>query len=89
MSDEIVTGDGHEEALASELAEKLGDPKGIALYRKIAKQYEEPYIRSMLSQVMEVPPDRIRTSRGALFTWMIHHHADRSKYAESSTDSGD
>lgn len=89
MSDEIVTADGHEEALASELAEKLGDPKGIALYRKIAKEYDEAYIRSMLSQVMEVPQERIRASRAALFTWLIHHHADRSKYAESASDSGD
>lgn len=88
MSEKEITAKGHEEAVASELAEKLGDPKGIAVYRTIAKEYEESYIRSILSQVLDVPLDRIRTTRGALFTWLIKHHADRTKHTRTTADSG-
>ena len=89
MSDEELNVTNSDEALASELAEKLEDPNGLSVYRKIAKGYDESYIRSILSQVLEVPLDRIRTTRGALFTWLINHHADRSKHTRSTSDSRD
>ncbi len=64
----------HEESLAQELAERLGDPDGLPLYRKVATRYTESSICHILGQVMEVPDERIRTSRGALFNWLIHRH---------------
>lgn len=78
-----------EEALALELADKLGDPKGLGTYRKIAREYLEPYIRSVLQQVLDVPQERVRTSRGAIFTWLIQHHADRSQNLRSSESDSD
>jgi hypothetical protein len=63
-----------EEYLAQELAERLGDPQGLPLYLKVARRYTESSIRQILGRVMEVPDERIRTSRGALFNWLIHRH---------------
>ncbi len=63
-----------EEYLAQELAERLRDPEGLPLYLKVAKQYSESSIRQILGRVLEVPDERIRTSRGALFNWLIHRY---------------
>ena len=65
-----------EEHLALEIAEKLGDPKALPLYVKIAQKNPEHRIRLILNKVLKVPDDRIRTSRGAYFNWLIHHHED-------------
>ena len=66
-----------EEALAQELAECLGDPDGLSVYLKIATRYPASMIRQMLDRALAVPQERIRTSRGALFTWLMHHHGTR------------
>jgi len=63
-----------EEYLAQELAERLADPHGLPLYLKVARRYTESSIRHILGRVLEVPDERIRTSRGALFNWLIHRH---------------
>ena len=73
-----------EEALAQELAARLGDPDGLPVYMKIATRYPESVIRQMLGRALAVPQDRIRTSRGALFTWLMHHYGTRS-YPEHPT----
>ncbi len=55
------------EALTRELAERLGDPDGVPLYRAIAQQYPEAVIRQMSARALAVPHERIRTSRGAFY----------------------
>ena len=66
-----------EEYLAQELAERLGDPQGLPLYLKVARRYTESSIRQILGRALEVPAERIRTSRGALFNWLIQRHGQR------------
>ena len=75
-----------EEYLAQELAERLGDPQGLALYLKVARRYTESSIRQILGRVMEVPDERIRTSRGALFNWLIHRHGTRLSSNDTPPD---
>ena len=75
-----------EEYLAQELAERLDDPQGLALYLKVARRYTESSIRQILGRVMEVPDERIRTSRGALFNWLIHRHGTRLSTNDTPTD---
>jgi hypothetical protein len=76
MADLRFQPQSREEALAQELGERLGDPEGLPFYLKVARRYSETFIRSMLSRVLEYPPERIQKSRGALFNWLIHHHGE-------------
>jgi hypothetical protein len=75
-----------EEYLAQELAERLGDPQGLPLYLKVAKRYSESSIRQILVRVLEVPDERIRTSRGALFNWLIQRHGKRFSPNDTTPD---
>ena len=75
-----------EEYLAQELAERLVDPQGLPLYLKVARRYTESSIRQILGRVLEVPEERIRTSRGALFNWLIHRHGKQRSANDTPPD---
>lgn len=66
--------ESREELLALDLSEALNDHDGFPYYLTVAQKYPESHIRRVLRQVCEVPPERIRTSRGALFNWLIHRY---------------
>jgi hypothetical protein len=86
MSDHPFFPHTREESLAQELAERLGDPEGLPLYLKVAKQYTESSIRQILRRVLEVPDERIRTSRGALFNWLIHRYGKHDPTHNGAAD---
>jgi hypothetical protein len=75
-----------EEYLAQELAERLDDPQGLPLYLKVAGRYTESSIRQILGRALEVPVERIRTSRGALFNWLIQRHGTRRSANNTDAD---
>jgi hypothetical protein len=75
-----------EEYLAHELAERLGDAPGLPLYLKVARRYTESSIRQILGRVMEIPDERIRTSRGALFNWLIQRYGTRLPPNDTAAD---
>lgn len=58
-------------SLAVELSQALGDPTGLAFYVATAKQYSEDRLRSILIEVMKIPDNKIKTSRGALFNHLV------------------
>jgi hypothetical protein len=89
MADHRFQPQSREEALAQELAERLGDPKGLPFYLKIVRRYSETFIRSMLGRVLEYPPERIHKSRGALFNWLIRHHGERPHNPDPDPDARD
>ena len=60
-----------EEALALDLAGGLDDYKGLPLYISFAKKYPESLLRKVLEQVKEVPPEKIKKSKGALFNHLV------------------
>jgi hypothetical protein len=64
--------------LAQDLAEGLGDMNHLNLYRKYALQYSESFLRRILSEVKQTPIHKIKKSRGALFTYLIHHYGDKN-----------
>ncbi len=66
-----------EDLLAQDLARGLGDWKGLPLYRAYARRYPEGELRAILGAVKEIPPERIKKSRGALF-----NHLVQQKYAK-------
>jgi hypothetical protein len=63
------------EVLARELARRLNDAAGINLYRSYAAKYPEALLRNVLAEVEVLPPERITKGRGALFNYLVQHHA--------------
>ena len=67
--------DPHKELLAEELAGELGEEESVELFRSYAERYSEEFLRRVLAEVLAVPPEKIKKSRGALFTYLIKKHA--------------
>ena len=72
-----------EEFIAYDLAESLNDPEGLAQYLSYANRFSESFLRGILGNVMEIPDEKIRKSRAALFNHIIN------KYAKDNEDNRD
>jgi biotin operon repressor len=66
-----------EELIAVDLADTLDDYQGLPFYISLAKKYPETFLRRILEQVMQVPQEKIKKSRGALFNHLVQK--DREK----------
>lgn len=64
--------------LAYELADALNDHESLALYISFTQKYQEDFLRKILAKVMSIPDKKIRRTRGALFTYLVLHHAKAS-----------
>jgi hypothetical protein len=60
-----------EELLAIDLARDLDDYQGLPFYIYLSKNYPESLLRKILGQVKNIPQDKIKKSRGALFNYLI------------------
>lgn len=67
-------------AFANEIAEKLNDKQSINTYLKIAERYKEEHIRRILDKVLSIPPNEIRKTPGALFTFLIMQRHESRYY---------
>jgi hypothetical protein len=76
-----------EEFIAYDLAESLKDPKGVSRYLSYAKRFSESFLRGILGNVMEIPDEKIRKSRAALFNHIINKNI--SKHAKDNEDNRD
>lgn len=61
--------------LALDLAQSLDDLKGIALYVFYARKYPESFLRMTLGAVKEIPREKIKRSRAALFNFLVQQYA--------------
>ena len=61
----------NENQLASELADALKDKESLQSYILLCQKYSEPFLRKILNKVVNIPEDKIRKSRGALFTFLV------------------
>lgn len=57
--------------LAVEIAETLNDMDSVSMHIKFVQTYSEPYLRKTLNKVMAIPEDKIRKTRGALYTALV------------------
>jgi DNA-binding transcriptional ArsR family regulator len=73
-----------EELLALDLAEGLNDYDNLALYLYYSKRYPETLLRSVLGQVKEIPLEKIKKGRVALFNHLIQRYTQKT-----SGNSGD
>jgi hypothetical protein len=62
--------------LALDTAKALGDMKNLGLYLSYCRRYPEGLIRKVLGIVKELPPEKIRKSRGALFNYLVQKHGN-------------
>jgi DNA-binding MarR family transcriptional regulator len=67
-----------EEVLALDLAKALNDRRNLALYLSYAKKYPESFLRGVLGEVKEIPYERIRKSRAALFNHLVQKYAQKA-----------
>jgi len=64
-----------QELLAWDLVKDLEDPAGINLYRSYSQKYPERLLRRVLSEVKEIPDNKIKKGRGALFNFLVQQYA--------------
>jgi len=64
-----------QQQLALDLAEALDDYQGLALYLSYSNRFPESLLRKVLGQVKEIPSEKIKKSRAALFNYLVQKYA--------------
>jgi DNA-binding transcriptional ArsR family regulator len=67
-NDSLFTKD---ELLAMEISHGLNDKENLRAYLSLCRKYPEPFLRKIYKEVKELPIEKIKKSRGALFTYLI------------------
>ena len=55
--------------LAREIADALNDNDSLTVHIGFAEKYSEAFLRKTLQKVLSIPEDKVRKTRGALFTY--------------------
>lgn len=63
-----------EELLARDLAAGLDDEANLRFYLSVCRRYPGEFLRKIYGRVKEVPLNKIKKSRGALFNYLIQKH---------------
>ena len=61
----------NEKSLAYELARAMDDMESLPVYVAFAEKYKEAFLRKILQRVMSLPDEKIKRTRGALFTYLV------------------
>ncbi len=61
----------NEKSLAYELARALNDMESLPVYIAFVEKYQEAFLRRVLTKVMSLPDEKIKRTRGALFTYLV------------------
>ena len=65
------------ELLALDLADALNDRDNLPLYLSYVRKYPEQILRSIMGEVKELPANKIKKSRGALFNHLVKKYAQQ------------
>jgi len=60
--------------LAYELASALNDKEAMGMYIMFVQKYQEDFLKRILLRVMSIPDNKIKRTRGALFTYLVKEH---------------
>ena len=55
---------------------RLGD---FELFLGLAKKYPESVLRKFLGEILEIPDDKIKTSRANIFKYLIKQYDEKTK----------
>ena len=64
--------------LANELADSMNDRESFQLYFTFCQKYSEEFLRKIQTKVLSIPENKIRKTRGALFTFLVKQHGKES-----------
>lgn len=70
----------NEQKLAFELADSMNDRESLQAYISFTKRYTEGFLRKIQAKVLSIPEDKIRKTRGALFTYLVKQHEQNNFY---------
>jgi hypothetical protein len=62
--------------LANEISDTLKDRDSITMHLMYVRKYQEEFLRRILNKVMALPPEKIRKSRAALYTFLINQNSN-------------
>lgn len=79
INNNIVVSVKKEDLFAQDIADFLNDQTHIETYKKYVQQYPESFLRKIISEVKLTPLHKIKKSRHALFTYLIHYYANKNK----------
>lgn len=63
--------------LAYELASTLQDLDSLPVYFAFVEKYSAAFLRKTLNKVMSLPDEKIKRTRGALFTFLVNQNGWR------------
>jgi DNA-binding transcriptional ArsR family regulator len=66
-----------ENSLASEIAETFEDKENIGYYQWICENYPENSVKRAFLEVKKMPNNKIKKSRGALFTYLVKKYSQK------------
>ena len=75
------------ERLAYRVADGLGDMKNLRLYQSYCRRFPVEIILKAYVRAKEPHPDKIRTSRGALFNFLVQLYARKQNHHAGAGDS--
>jgi biotin operon repressor len=67
-----------EELLAFDIAKALNDFKSYRFYFSLARRYDASLLKRILGEVKEIPQNKIKKSRAALFNHLIKNYASEN-----------
>ena len=73
----LKTGNIHDQ-VAMDMATALNDRQNLPLYHSYSRKYPESLLRKVLSEVKQVPTEKIKKSRGALFNYLVQRYVQKS-----------
>lgn len=66
--------------LALEIAHGLNDIEALPLHLSYATQYPKDFLLEMFDKVMKMPKERITTSRGAYYNFLVNKYGKKYHY---------
>ena len=60
--------------LAYEIAEALNDLDSLEIHISFAQSFNESVLRKIFNRVMSIPEEKIKRTRGALYTYLVKNH---------------
>jgi len=70
---------GKEEELAWDMAKALSDEENLGLYISYCRRYPQHIIWRAFGETKEISTEKIKKSRGALFTYLVKKYSNKKK----------